>query len=159
MDGILLTESLDKSEALLGCQIQANRKWQKQVQVLLVKLRTRLVGLTKIKYVVPSTIRKTITEGIFNSVLVYCLPLFGGMYNWDLKDLQVLQNKAPQIATLSPPRVERSVLFYRLGWLTVDQLIFYHSVISIFKIRSSSEPEYLAEIFRKGLSPLTLNSY
>ena len=90
MDGILLTESLDKSEALLGCQIQANRKWQKQVQVLLVKLRTRLVGLTKIKYVVPSTIRKTITEGIFNSVLVYCLPLFGGMYNWDLKDLQVL---------------------------------------------------------------------
>ena len=149
MDGILLTESLDKSEALLGCQIQANLKWQKQVKVLLGKLRTRLVGLTKIKYVVPTAIRKTITEGIFNSVLLYCLPLFGGMDNGDLKDLQVLQNKAAQIATLSPPRAERLVLFNRLGWLTVNQLIFYHSVISIFKIRSSNEPEYLAEIFSK----------
>ena len=147
MDGILLEESLEKREVLLGCQMQANLKWQKQVLVLSGKLKTRLVGLAKLKYIVPAAIRKTITEGVFNSVLVYCLPLFGGMDNGDLKDLQVLQNKAAQIATLSPPRAERSVMFSKLGWLTVNQLIHYHSVISIFKIRSSMEPEYLAGIF------------
>ena len=85
MDGILLEESLEKREVLLGCQMQANLKWQKQVLVLSGKLKTRLVGLAKLKHIVPAAIRKTITEGVFNSVLVYCLPLFGGMDNGDLK--------------------------------------------------------------------------
>ena len=35
-------------------------------------------------------------------------------------------------------------MFDKLGWLTIIQLEYYHSVISVFKIRSSGEPEYLA---------------
>ena len=38
---------------------------------------------------------------------------------------------------------ERSPMFDKLGWLTVNQLIFYHTVIAVFKIRSSKEPEHL----------------
>ena len=91
-------------------------------------------------------LRKTITEGIFNSILVYCLPLYGGLDSGDLKDLQVLQNKAAQIVTWSPPRASRAPMYDRLGWLTVNQLIFYHSVIAIFKIRSSRKPEQLSSI-------------
>ena len=91
MDGILLEESLEKREVLLGCQMQANLNWQKQVLVLSGKLKKRLVGLAKLKYIVPAAIRKTITEGVFNSVLVYCLPLFGGMDNGDLKDFSKIQ--------------------------------------------------------------------
>ena len=49
-------------------------------------------------------VKKTISEGVFNSVLVYCLPLFGGMDVGDLRDLQVMQNKAAQTVTMSPPR-------------------------------------------------------
>ena len=144
MDGVLLEENPEHSEVLLGCQIQGNLKWQKQVQVLKGKLRTRLIGLAKLKSFAQAAIRKNITEGIFNSVLVYCLSLFGGMDTGDLKDLQILQNKAAQIATLSPPRANRAAMFDKLGWLTITQLEFYHSVISVFKIRSSGEPEYLA---------------
>ena len=71
------------------------------------------------------------------------------MDDGDIKDLQVMQNKAAQVVTLSPPRAERSVMFNKLGWLTVNQLIFYHSVISVHKIRNSREPEYLADILTK----------
>ena len=149
MDGILLEEDLEKCEFLLGCSIQANLKWQKQILLLLEKLRKRLVGLTKMKYLVPFAIRKTLTEGLFNSSLVYCLPLFGGLDTGDLKDLQVMQNKAAQIVTISPPRAARAPMFDKLGWLTVKQLIFYHTVIAVFKIRSSREPEYLASILNK----------
>ena len=110
---------------------------QKQASQLLGKLKKRLVGLTKLKFLAPYSIRKTIAEGVFNSILVYCLPLFGGMDDGDIKDLQVMQNKAAQVVTLSPPRAERSVMFNKLGWLTVNQLTFYHSVISVHKIRNS----------------------
>ena len=83
-------------------------------------------------------------EGLFNSVLVYCLPLFAGCDKGDLQALQVLQNKAAQVVTLSPPRAHRDTMYDRVGWLTVQQLVVYHTVLAIYRIRKAGEPEYLA---------------
>ena len=58
----------------------------------------------------------------------------------------MLQNKAAQIVTKSPPRSERKVMYDRLDWLTVNQLVAYHTLLQIFKIRKSYQPEYLFEI-------------
>ena len=77
--------------------------------------------------------------------MVYCLPLFGGCDKSEIKDLQVLQNKAAQIVMHAPPRSKRSDLYDKLEWLTVNQLIVYHTLITIFKIRQNKEPEFLAE--------------
>ena len=65
--------------------------------------------------------------------------------NGQLHDLQVLQNKAAQMVCHAPPRTKRSLLFNKLGWLSVNQLISYHSMLTLFKIRSSKEPEYLSQ--------------
>ena len=35
-------------------------------------------------------------------------------------------------------------MFNKLDWLTVNQLVSYHSLISVFKIRKTKEPEYLS---------------
>ena len=149
MDNILLVEDPQKNELLLGCFIESNLKWHKQISCLLGKLRKRLAGLLKLKYIVPYQLLKTIADGMFNSVLVYCLPLYGGMDIGEQKDLQILQNKVAQIVTRSPPRAERSPMYKKLGWLTVNKLIFYHSVLAVYKIRSNQEPEYLASVFTR----------
>ena len=146
MDNVILKEDDDKCEFLLGCKIQNNLKWHKHVHLLLGKLKTRLIGLTKLKKFAPFSVRKKLAEGLFNSSLVYCLPLFGGMDKGDMKDLQVMQNKAAQVVTLSPPRAERVTMYSKLGWLTINQLVFYHSVLAVYKIRISKEPTYLADI-------------
>ena len=122
MDGIYLEENNEKCEALLGVSVQFNLKWHKTIEDLKGKLKKRLAGLTKLRFIVPFIILKTITQGIFNSVLIYCLPLFGGLDKDQLGDLQVLQNKAAQIVTRSPPRAARNAMFDRLDWLTVNQL-------------------------------------
>ena len=145
MDGVQIKEDKDKCELLLGCSIQSNLKWHVQIQNLLSKLKTRLTGLNKIKFIVPYHLRKIITQSIFNSIMVYCLPLFGGCDKSEIQDLQVLQNKAAQIVMHAPPRSKRSDLYDKLEWLTVNQLIVYHTLITIFKIRQNKEPEYLAE--------------
>ena len=144
MDNVVLEEDPSKCELLLGCQMAANLKWHQHISQLLGKLRTRLTGLNHLKFICPFAIRKTITEGLFNSVMVYCLPLFGGMDKGQLRDIQVLQNKAARMVCHAPPRARRSVLFGKLDWLSVNQLISYHTLLSMFKIRSSREPEYLA---------------
>ena len=92
MDGVQLVESKENCELLLGCDLQSNLKWHTQVENLVKKLRKRLVGLNSLKYILPFQSRKQITLGMFNSVLVYCLPLFGGCDILEIKELQVLQN-------------------------------------------------------------------
>ena len=144
MDGVTLEESAEKVETLLGCQIQANLKWHLQVKELKSRLRKRLVGLNYIKFILPFHTRKAVSDGMFNSILVYCLPLFGGCGTQEVKELQVLQNKAVRIVTHSPLRAGREEMFDQLGWLSVKQLILYHSLLSVYRIRSSQEPEYLA---------------
>ena len=78
MDGFKLEESEDKVETLLGCEIEPTLKWHKQIEMLLKKLRKRLTGLVKLRSIIPFHLRKRITEGMFTSVLAYCLPVFGG---------------------------------------------------------------------------------
>ena len=96
-----------------------------------------------------SSAKKNIVHGVFNSVLCYCLPLFGGCDNSEISSLQVQQNKAAQIVLSLPPRHNREYMFNQLGWLTVNQLIVYHTNIAVYKIRKSMEPEYLANILGK----------
>ena len=146
MDGFKLAESAEDFETLLGVQIQPDLKWTKQIDELKSKLKTRLTGLSKVRHIVPTAAsRKTVAEGIFNSSLIYCIPLWGGGEKGDMQDLQILQNRAAQHVLRLPRRSHRNEMFDRLDWMTVNQLVFYHTVITVFKIRQTGEPEYLAE--------------
>ena len=144
MDGVLLDENLSGCESLLGCQVDATMKWNSQVNSLLVKLRKRLNSLWYLQKICPFGVRKTMTEGIFNSVMNYCLPLFGGVGKVLCNQIQVLQNRAARFVCNAPPRANRSRLFANLDWLTVNQTIRYQTLIAIYKIRKTKEPEYLA---------------
>ena len=91
-----------------------------------------------------SSKKKIIVQGVFNSVLCYCLPLFGGCNNSEINVLQVQQNKAAQIVLNRQPRTNRDLMFDKLKWMTVSQLIAYHTIITVYRIRMSGTPENLA---------------
>ena len=146
MDGLVLQEEVEQYETLLGCQIQADLKWHRQVEQLKLKLKKRLAGLSHIKFILPYGTRKTVSEGIFNSVLVYCLPLFGGCDNEEIRALQILQNKAARIVTHSHIRTPRQQMYDQLDWLTVKQLVTYHTLLAVYRVRQTKEPEYLASV-------------
>ena len=80
---------------------------------------------------------------------IYCVSLFGGCEENDLNDLQVLQNRAARLVTDSFARVPRKELFDNVGWMTVRQLIFYHTILTTFRIRQSGEPEYLNDLMTR----------
>ena len=144
LDNVLLNEDPEKHELLLGCKIGATMKWHHQISMVVSKLTIRLKGLMYLRLICPFSVRKTITEGIFNSTLLYCLPLFGGIDKGMLKELQTLQNRAARLVCGAPPRSNRSELFNTLKWLTVNQMIVYSTLVSVFKIRRVKQPEYLA---------------
>ena len=63
----------------------------------------------------------------------------------EIRDLQILQNKAAQLVTHSPPRSIRNPMYDDLGWLTVNQLVRYHTLLAVFRIRVSGEPEWVVD--------------
>ena len=144
MEGVRLAESPERCEELLGVTVQCDLKWSKQIENLTSKLRTRLTGLEKLKNVMNKSAKKNIVQGVFNSVLCYCIPLFGGCNKSEIHQLQVQQNRAAQCVLNLPPRTSRVILYERLGWLTVLQLIAYHTLIAVYRVRIKKEPEHLA---------------
>ena len=109
-------------------------------------MKKRLTGLGNLKYLMNRSKKNSIVQGVFNSVLCYCLPLFGGCSNSQVQMLQVQQNKAAQIVLNFPPRTSRNLMFDKLKWLTVSQLIAYHTAITVYRVRLSKSPEHLANL-------------
>ena len=142
--GIKLKQNESRSEILLGVKIQSNLKWSEQIKCLVSKLQIRLAGLEKLKYNMNRQKRKTIVQGVFSSVLCYCIPLFGGCNQAEVEVLQTHQNRAARIALQCPPRTNHDWMFDKLEWTTVLQLISYHTLVTIFRVRFYNAPEYLA---------------
>ena len=78
------------------------------------------------------------------SRLVYVIQLYGSASDYLLKALQVLQNKAARTVTRSGWRTETAALLRQIGWLSVKQLVVYHSLLLVFKINRDGKPGYLS---------------
>ena len=59
-------------------------------------------------------------------------------------------NIAARLVTHLPVRTPRKEIFKQIAWLTVNQLIFYHTALSTYRIRQSEEPEYLSSIMNRN---------
>ena len=79
------------------------------------------------------------------SKLIYLIQLWGGASNYLIRFLQVLQNRAARIVTRSNWYTPTEALLAQCGWLSVKQLIEYHSLLLVYKIRTEGKPVYLKE--------------
>ena len=149
MDGVQLEESGENCEHILGVCLQSNLKWTQHCQELQKRLKTRLAGLSKLKSVLCQEKKKVVAQAIFQSVLTYCIALWGGASRKDIEGLQVLQNKAAHFVLNLGRRTNRKELFKQLGWLTVRQLVVFHRIFAVYKIRKTGEPEYLSNALLK----------
>ena len=41
------------------------------------------------------------------------------------------------------------LLFEKVKWLTVNQLVAYQTLVNVYKIRKNSEPEYLSDLLNR----------
>ena len=77
MDSVHLNETGRGVETLLGVRIMSNLKWREHVLNLKSRLQSRLCGIQKLRNVLPTSKLKLVAEGVFTSILYYCIPLWG----------------------------------------------------------------------------------
>ena len=86
--------------------------------------------------------RKMIADGIFMSKLIYLMPLWGGCEKFLLKSLQVIQNKAARAVTKLDWYTPTETLLKQCNWLSVNQLIVFHSLTLVYKTLQNKSPTY-----------------
>ena len=143
-----------ETERLLGAQVDQNMKWRKHLldsENSLVKCLNKRVGaLKQICQVSSFKTRKIIADGIFISKLIYLMPAWVGCEEYLVDVLQVCQNKAARLVKKLDRFTPTRVLLRQCGWLSVKQLMVYHSLVLLRKIFQNHKPEYLYQKITAG---------
>ena len=144
------------SEKLLGGFISHDLKWNNHIKdnekSMFKRLTSRINALGKMAKVAPFKTRKMLANGMVMSSLIYLIQVWGGSSLFLIKILQVLQNRAARIVTKSGWLTSTKSLLDQCGWLSVKQLVEYHSLLLVYKIKSEGKPAYL---FTKLSQPFT----
>ena len=141
-----------QTEKLLGCNIHQSLKWREHLQTnessLIRQLTSRLNALRMLGINAPFKTRLMAANSVFMSLLTYLIPLWGGTEGYLIKALQIVQNKAARCVTKATWFTATRQLLRQCGWMSIRQLAFYHTVLTMYKMMKSGRPLYL----RKKLS-------
>ena len=167
-----------KCEKILGILVNNKLSWWNHIYGdssdvknplpgLISQLSKRVGMLSRLVYFVPPHRFKMLVHGIFMSKLNYCIRLYGTVSGMDtledtetrqnsftkasLRSLQVLQNKVLHLLTGHGYETPVLQLLQESNILSVNQLIAYNTIITVFKINQSSEPLYIAERLGLGI--------
>ena len=79
------------------------------------------------------------------SKLIYLMPLWSGCEEYMVRALQVIQNKAARSVSKLSKFTPTKTLLKTCGWLSVKQLMAYHSLVLLHKTLANQAPKYLYE--------------
>ena len=79
----------------------------------------------------------------FLSIVSNLIALWGGCTNELRRSLKVIQNKVARVVTGFDWSSPTKVFLSQIGWLSINQLVFYHSVLVIYKVKKENCPMYL----------------
>ena len=140
-------------EKLLGGIVSNNLLWNKHIKdgqkSLSAILTLRINALGKVSRFCSFKNRKLIANGIVLSHITYLVQLHGRCSDYLLSGLQVLQNRAARMVTRLGWYTPTETLLRQCGWLSIRQMIEYHSLLLIYKTRSSRKPNYIFSIISK----------
>ena len=136
-----------ESGKLLGVNIHQSLKWKYHVitaESSMVKCLTGRLNCLRLKASNASfKTRLMLANAYFMSSLVYAIVIWGGAEKYVIKTLQVLQNRVARYVARQSWFTPTRTLLKHCGWLSVRQLIAYHSILQIWKILYLRRPSTL----------------
>ena len=114
--------------------------------------------LKKLVKIAPIKKFRMLCQGIFCSKVLYCLQVYGNIWGFgydegskrsdgftleDARKLQVLQNSVCRMMTGLSKDTSTKDLMKASGELSIHQLIAYHTLLTVFKTKTSGKPRYL----------------
>ena len=135
------------TEKLLGIHISQTLKCQEHIQnnqkSLLKQLNTRINGLALISKRATFQSRLMIAQGLVLSKMSYLIQVWGGTNESLIRSLQVSLNKTARIVTRLSWFTPTGVLMRQCNWLSVEKMVQYYTLVTVFNIVRTGKPKYL----------------
>ena len=158
LDGSTAIVRPSSVERLLGAHVHEDMRWKEHImdneESLMKALSKRQGAMKKVCRVASFKSRKMLANGVFMSKLIYLMPVWAGCEDYLTKALQVIQNKVARSVTKKDIFTPTKVLMKEWCWLSVRQLMVYHSLIQVQKTIQHKTPSYLYERVTSQLSLL-----
>ena len=137
-----------ETEKLLGGNIHQSLKWNQHIadskSSLIRQLTSRNNGLKKISKNAKFNTRLMVANGAVQSKLVYLITVWGGAQQYLMKALQVQQSTAARtVCGFQSWGWSRRRLLKRVGWMSVRQLVYFHTVLQAHKTITTGLPRPL----------------
>ena len=133
---------------LLGLNIHESMKWKSHLVSgplsLISNLSKRLNAVKRVSSNASFKTRLQVANACFISVLTYLIIIWGGTQDYLLKPLQVIQNRAARCVTRLSWYTPTRILLKQCGWLSLKQLIFFHTAVQIWKIQKTKQPSSIS---------------
>ena len=141
-----------ETEKLLGIHLHESLKWKEHVIVnsksMIKTLNTRLNALKRISRNASFKTRLMVGNACFMSIISYMVVVWGGTEKYVIKAVQVMQNKAARCITKNGWYTATRSLLLQCNWLSINQLIFFHTALQVWKVRTSQSPVYIQSKFQ-----------
>ena len=137
-----------ETETLLGGHVHQTLQWNQHISdhkcSLIRQLTGRINGLKQIARTATFSTRLMIANGAIMSKLVYLITVWGGASQYLLKAVQVKQlDAARTVCGFNSWGWSRRRLLKKVGWMSVRQLVFFHTVLQTFKTITTGLPKPL----------------
>ena len=137
-----------ETETLLGGHLHQSLQWNHHIRdgkkSIMKQLTGRINGLKKIARNATFSTRLMLANGVVMSKVVYLITVWGGAQQYLLKALQVQQLTAARtVCGFLSKYWSKKKLLDRLGWLSIRQLIYFHTVLQAHKTITSGKPSVL----------------
>ena len=93
---------------------------------------------------------KTIIQGLAILKMDYCNSLLGGMYGYNMKKLQRIQNAPARIIFCQSKYCHITPLLKELHWLQITEQIDYKMAVIVYCCRKGLVPNYLSTMIVKS---------
>ena len=151
------------TEKLLGALISQDLKWNQHIQnnqgSLMAQITSRINGLKRIARSSSFKTRRMVADGIVLSKMVYLINLWGGAQLYLLKAIYVQQMAAARVVCgFQCYGWSNRKILEKVGWLSVRQLVFYHTFLQTHRTLLSKTPSPLFKSISKEYTYNTRNA-
>ena len=123
---------------LLGVNWEQNFTWNSHIstgeKALLPATRRQLGALKYISGLVPLKSKLLLANSLIVSRIVYAITIWGGTYESNIRKLQAVLNKTARWVCNSGRRTSTRILMERCNWLSICELITFHTVLALWKV-------------------------
>ena len=134
-----------KNCRILGSTLQNNLSWQSHLETaeraVLPEARKKLGALHSLRDRLPQESRLQLATSLVISKLVYMITLWGGATQNYVRKAQILMNRAARFVTKMPRKTRIRTLLEKCRWLSVKEMIKFHSLLQLWKILRMKKPE------------------